>query len=61
MCGGRGAHQNSLPEIEAKLERRCLGVKYNFLKALKFLFFVCFCLSERISAFASEPVRIRGA
>lgn len=53
MCGGRGAHQNSLPEIEAKLERRCLGVKYNFLKALKFLFFVCFCLSERISAFAS--------
>lgn len=42
----RGAHQNSLPEIEAKLERRCLGVKYNFLKALKFLFFVCLCLSE---------------
>lgn len=44
MCGGRGAHQNSLPEIEAK--RMCLGVKYNFLKALKFLFFVCLCLSE---------------
>lgn len=46
MCGGRGAHQNSLPEIEAKLERMCLGVKYNFLKALKFLFFVCLCSSE---------------
>lgn len=46
MCGGRGAHQNSLPEIEAKLERMCLGVKYNFLKALKFLFCVCLCLSE---------------
>lgn len=54
MCGGRGAHQNSLPEIEAKLERMCLGVKYNFLKALKFLFFcvfvfvrVNFCICER--------------
>lgn len=24
MCGGRGAHQNSLPEIEAKLECVCV-------------------------------------
>lgn len=55
MCGGRGAHQNSLPEIEAKLERMCLGVKYNFLKALKFLFLcVCVCQSEFLHLRASR-------